>query len=217
MENMGIHEGQQASLTPLAADTRLLVSTEDGLRSRLLPAVDEDASCLETARNLKCMVDILAPDAGAETGVGVVGAGDDFLLVRPGLSGHDRTCLLVSIFVSQNEKKVSVGRTEWLFLDDPGVVWRVVDDSRLNEKALVGVDVRLADGKLVALLLTVLEEALDLLELHGVLDGAESDIGFVAGADLEVLCEADHFLEELLVDGLVDVDALGGNTDLIDD
>lgn len=65
------------------------MSSEDGLRSRFLEAVDEDAAGLEAEANALGARDVFAPDAGAQAGVGVVGAVDDFFLVGPGLAGDD--------------------------------------------------------------------------------------------------------------------------------
>lgn len=116
VNDMGVAVRKQTSLAPLTTDTRLLVTTKDGLRRRLLPRVDKDGTSFESSRNLGCLLDVLAPYTRTETGVCVVGAGNDFLEVRPRLSGHDGT--------------------EGLFLDDAGVVGRVVDDGGLNEETL---------------------------------------------------------------------------------
>lgn len=178
---------------PLATDTTLLVATEDSLRSRLLEGVDEDGAGLEALGDLLGVGDVLAPDTGTETGVGVVGALDDFLLIGPGLGGDDGA--------------------EGLLGDDAAVVGRVVDDGRLDEEALLGGWSLLANGELVALLTGVLEELLNLLVLHLVLHGAEEGAG-VGVADLDGLGEGDHLGEELAVDALMDVDTLGGNADL---
>lgn len=194
MDDVCVHECKQTSLAPLATNARLLVTTEDGLRGRLLPRVDEDGSSFQASCNLAGLLDIAAPDAGAETRLGVVGTGNDLLKVGPWLGGDNGA--------------------EGLLSDDARLVGRVVDDGRLNEEALAGCNIGLTDGELVALGLAVGEELLDLLILHGVLDGAEQVVAIVWVSDLDGLCEIDHLLQELLVNGLVNVDALGGDADL---
>jgi hypothetical protein len=185
--------GLEAVSAPLATDTALLVATEDSLGSRLLEGVDEDGAGLEAPGNLLGVLDVLAPHTGTKTGVGVVGTLDDLLLVGPGLGGDDGT--------------------ERLLGDDTTVVGRVVNDGRLDEEALLGGGGVLADGELVAVLLGVREKLLDLLVLHLVLDGAEEGAG-LGVTNLDGLGEVDHLGEELGVDALVDVDTLGGDTDL---
>jgi hypothetical protein len=139
------------------------------------------------------MLDILAPDTGTETGVGVVGTLDNLLLVGPGLGGDDGA--------------------KRLFGDDAAVVGGVVDDDRIDEKALLSRGSALADGEFVTVLAGVLDELFDLLVLHLVLDGAEEGAG-LGVTDLDGLGEVDHLLEELGVNALVDVNTLGGNADL---
>jgi hypothetical protein len=118
VDDVRVTVGLEAVSAPLATDTRLLVATEDGLRSGLLERVDEDRASFETTSNALGVLDVLAPTTGAETGVGVVGALDDLLLIRPGLGGDDGA--------------------ERLLGDDAAVVGRVVDDGRLDEEALLG-------------------------------------------------------------------------------
>lgn len=104
--------------------------------------------------------------------------------------------------------------TKRLLLHNARVLRGVVDDGRLDEVALARGDVGVAIGEFVALLLAVLEVALDLLVLHAVLDRAHEHALLVGWADLDGLCELDHLGQERLVDALVDVDALGRNADL---
>jgi hypothetical protein len=193
VDDVRVAVGLEAISAPLATNTALLVTTEDGLRSGLLEGVDENGASFEASGDLLGVLDILAPDTGTKTGVGVVGTLNDLLLVRPGLGGNDGA--------------------ERLLGDDAAVVGRVVDDGRLDEEALLSGGGVLADGELVAVLLGVREELLDLLVLHLVLDGAEQGAG-LGVADLDGLGEVDHLGEELGVDALVDVDTLGGDTDL---
>ena len=86
---MRVAVGLEALRAPLASNTRLLVSAEERLRRRLLPRVDEDGTGLQPFANALGALDVLAPHAGTETGVGVVGALDDLLLIAPGLGWHD--------------------------------------------------------------------------------------------------------------------------------
>jgi len=192
VDDVRVAVGLDAVGAPLATDTGLLVATEDGLGSGLLEGVDEDGAGFEAAGDALGVLDVLAPNTGTETGVGVVGALDDLLLVGPRLGGHDGA--------------------EGLFGDDAAVVRRVVDNSRLDKEALLGRGGVLANSELVAVLLGVREELLDLLVLHLVLNGAEEGAG-VGAADLDGLGEVDHLLDELGVDALVNVDSLGGDTD----
>jgi hypothetical protein len=157
VDDVRVAVGLDALSAPLATDTALLVATEDGLRGGLLERVDKDGAGLETLGDLLGVGDVLAPDTGTEAGLGVVGALDDLLLVGPGLGGHDGA--------------------EGLLGDDAAVVGRVVDDGGLDEVALALGGGVLADGELVAVLLGVREELLDLLVLHLVLDGAEQRAG----------------------------------------
>lgn len=92
MHGLRVTITQQAHSAPLAADAALLVAAEDGLRHGPLAAVDEDAAGFELVGDAQGAVDVEAPDAGAQAGVGGVGAGDDFRLGGPGLAGDDGTC-----------------------------------------------------------------------------------------------------------------------------
>lgn len=73
----------EALLAPFAPDTGFLVPAEEGLRRRLLPRVDEDGAGLQTLADALGALDVRAPDASPEAGVGVVCATDDFFLVGP--------------------------------------------------------------------------------------------------------------------------------------
>jgi len=191
---MGIAVTQYTMRTPLTTNTRLLVSRKVHLRNWLGEGVDEDVSSFESLSNLLSMCDILSKDGGTETGVGVVGTGNDFFLIRPRLRWDDGT--------------------EWLFLNDSGVVWWIVDDCWLNEETLAGGNGVGALSELISLLLAVLEKGLDLLILHRVLDRTKQDTFLIGCANLDGLCELDHSLHEFRVDGLVDVDSLGSNANL---
>lgn len=130
---MGVAISLQTLSTPLTTNSTLLVPTEEGLRSRLLPRVDENRSGFQTSADPLGALEVLAPDTGSETGVGAVGATDDVLLVGPGEGGDDGA--------------------ERLFLDDAAVLGWVVNDGGLDEEALAGFDIRFADGELVVLFL----------------------------------------------------------------
>jgi len=104
--------------------------------------------------------------------------------------------------------------TEWLLLDNTAVTGWVVDDGRLHKVPLCRLNIVWSRGEFVSVFLAVLEKALDTLVLHVVLDRAEHHTLLVRCADLEVLGELGHLGDEGLVDGFVDVDALGGNADL---
>ena len=44
MNNMSVHKRQKTGFAPLATNSRFLVTSENGLGGRFLPAVDKDAS-----------------------------------------------------------------------------------------------------------------------------------------------------------------------------
>lgn len=102
------------------------------------------------------------------------------------------------------------------FLDDnPRVVRRVVNHCGRDEVALaVGGGRGGSRGDLELRLLNVLEELLDALELHLVLDGAEHRALLLSVADGQILDGGGNFGDKLVVNGLVDVDALDGDADL---
>lgn len=89
MHSLRVTITQQSHSPPLATDAALLVPAEESLRIRFLPAVDPDAAGLELAADALGTLHILAPDAGAEAGFGVVGAADDFVFIGEGLAGYD--------------------------------------------------------------------------------------------------------------------------------
>ncbi len=89
MHDMRIAIRQHAQLPPLPSNPALLVPAKEGHRRRLLPAVDEDAACLQAHAEFLGVGNVFAPNAGAQAGVCVVGAVDDFVFVGPGLAGDD--------------------------------------------------------------------------------------------------------------------------------
>ena len=105
-EGENIPERLEALLAPLATNAGLLVSAEDGLRRRLLEAVDEDRAGLQSLADALGALDVLAPDAGAQTGERVVRAADDLFFVGPGLCWDDGTC---SINISLVHRHISLG------------------------------------------------------------------------------------------------------------
>lgn len=138
---------------------------------------------------------VFTPDASTKTRVAVVGTSDDFLLVRVRLDWKNKT--------------------ELLFLNDLAVVRRVVNDGRLEPETGLVFDIGAAGSELVALVLAVLEEGLDLLILHLVLNGAKHDALFVGCADLQTGCSLGHCVNHRSVDLLVNVNSLGGNANLV--
>ena len=94
------------------------------------------------------------------------------------------------------------------------VVGRVVDDGRLEPVAILLLDISTAGNEVVALVLAVLEESLDLLVLHLVLDGTEHGALLIRRADFETGSDLGHCIDHGSVDLLVDVDTLGGNANL---
>lgn len=156
--------------------------------------VDPDATGLELAGHAGCLLEVVGPHRGAKTHLRVVCAVNDILLVLPYEEGHDGT--------------------EWLFCDNAGVLLRVVDDGGGDEVAGLAGVVLAADSDVPLFLLNVVEECLDLLKLHAVLDGAEEDTLFVALASFEGLGKLDGCFLELGVDVLVHVDALDREANL---
>ena len=104
--------------------------------------------------------------------------------------------------------------TERFLGDDSAVVRRVVDNGRLNEVSFGLGNVGFTSGKGVTLGLGVCKETLDTLVLHGVLDGTEHDTVVIGRADLEVRGGFGHGSQHFFIDLFVDIDALGGYTDL---
>lgn len=142
---MRVAVGLEAFLAPLTTNTRLLVAAKECLWCWLLPRVDEDGARLQTLSDPLRSLDVLSPDAGTKTRIGVVRPLDDLLLVRPWLGWHDGP--------------------EWLLGDDLGVVGRVVDNGWLDEEALARLDICIADRELVTPALAVFEEGLDFFVL----------------------------------------------------
>jgi hypothetical protein len=103
--------------------------------------------------------------------------------------------------------------TEWLFLDDSGVLLWLINDGRLHEVALAAIDLT-TNSYLLARLLDVIEEATNTLELHLVLDGAQEDTALVPLTVLQGLGELNSGSEELVIYALVDINALQGQANL---
>jgi hypothetical protein len=165
------------------------------LRSGLLERVDEDTASLQTESDALGSLLILTPDTSTKTSIAVVSTVDNLLLIRVRLARNNKTKLL--------------------FLDDLAVVGRVVDDGGLKPETVLLLDISTAGDKVVALVLAVLEESLDLFVLHLVLDGTEHGAFFVGCADLEAGGDLGHCVDHGFVDLFVDVDALGSDTDLV--
>lgn len=103
--------------------------------------------------------------------------------------------------------------TKRFFGDNLGVIFRVVDNSRVNEVA-IGICRLSTNRHLVSMLLDVVEECLDLLVLHRVLDGAKEYAVFGSIAHFQRLGVSNHSVAEFIVDGRVDVDALEAEANL---
>jgi hypothetical protein len=123
---MRIAVGQYALVTPFTANTGFLVSGEEGLWDWLGEAVDEDIACFQTFRDLLSVCNVPTEDAGAESGVCVVGTGDDFFLIRPG--SVEKLIRFVKLMIVKRDLLGWDDRAKWLFLDDSRVVGWVVDD-----------------------------------------------------------------------------------------
>lgn len=165
------------------------------MRGGFLERVDPDTASLQTESDTLGGLLILTPDASTKTSVAVVGTGNDLLLIRVRLDRNNKTKLF--------------------FLDDLAVVGRVVDDGGLKPVTILLLDITTASNEVVALVLAVLEESLDLLVLHLVLDGTEHGALFVGCADLEAGRDLGHCVDHGSVDLLVNVDTLGGNANLV--
>lgn len=99
-------------------------------------------------------------------------------------------------------------RTEWFLGDDFGVVGRIVDDGRLDEKPFARFHHVRTGSEFVSVLLAVLEELRHFFVLHLVLDRAQHHAFLLACTHFEALGEFDHRLYKGLVDRFVDVDPL---------
>lgn len=105
--------------------------------------------------------------------------------------------------------------TKRLFDDNPRVLRRPVDNRRRNKVAARGRGLhRAARRDLPPLPLNVVKKGLDALVLHRVLQRAVADARLGAVAERVGLCVLDHGVAKLVVDGLVDVDALEAEADL---
>jgi len=94
------------------------------------------------------------------------------------------------------------------------VFGRVVDDGHRNEVArLPLVDVAPKDD-LLTVRFDVVEEGLDLIELHLVLCRSDSDRRIEAIAELLLLRVVDKRLDKFLVEGTVDIETLDADTPL---
>lgn len=164
------------------------------LRSGFLERVDPDTAGLQAKSNTLGSLLILAPDASTKTRVGIVGTVDDLFFVRVGLDRQDQA--------------------ELLLLDNLAVVRRVVDNGRLDPEAIFLFNLAATGNEVVALGLAVLEEGLDLLILHLVLDGAQHGTVLVGGADLKAGGNLGHCVDHGSVDLLVDVNTLSSNANL---
>ena len=105
--------------------------------------------------------------------------------------------------------------TERLFNNDSRILWRIINNGRSNIISVLRRRLKLStSSNLPTLLLDVLEESLDSVVLHLVLNRAMT--GFFGGtvAEFVVLDVLDYCVAELFVDGFVDVDAFDIEADL---
>src|SRR3954469_18822429 len=81
----------QHHLVGLAADTRLLVTAERGMRRIGMVAIGPDAACLDGAAETIEPARIAAPDTGAETVERVVGDRERLVVILEGGDRDDRS------------------------------------------------------------------------------------------------------------------------------
>lgn len=86
---MWVAVSEQTLRAPFTTDTALLVTTKDGLRSGLLPTVDEDTSSFESHSDPLSGLNITTPDACAEAGSCSICTCNHFFLVGPWLGWNN--------------------------------------------------------------------------------------------------------------------------------
>ena len=127
-------------------------------------------------------LEIGCPDRSTKTHAGVVGTLDNLILIRP----------------AQDWKNWA----ERLLLDQSGVFFGVVNDGGRNEVACRILDLA-ANSNLHAIPLDIVEEALDTIVLHRVLDGTKENTFLVTLANFEKFCVLDQSIPELIDDLLM--------------
>lgn len=147
--------------------------------------VDPDTPSLQLFRHLRRPFDIGAPDGGTQPHLRVVGLRNHVLFVAPFQHWKDRS--------------------KWLLGHNAGILRRVVDDGGRDEVAFLVLGHFPAKSRFPALLGNFVEERLDLIVLHAVLDRSKEDIVLETNTGLESLSVLYQRLEELLVYFLVHV------------
>ena len=147
--------------------------------------VDPDTPSLHLFRHLRRPFDIGAPDGGTQRHLRVVSLRNHILFVAPFQNWKDRS--------------------KWLFGDDAGVLRRIVDNCGSDEVAFLVLAQFPAKSGFPALLGDVVEEGLDLIILHAVLDRSKEDVVLKTITGLESLGVLYQRLEELRVYFLVHV------------
>ncbi len=147
--------------------------------------VDPDTPSLQLFRHLRRPFDIGAPDGGTQPHLRVVGLRNYVLFVAPFQHWKDRS--------------------KRLFGDDAGVLRRIVDNRGSDEVAFFVLGHFPAKSGFPALLGNVVEERLDLIVLHAVLDRSKEDVVLETITGLESLSVLYQRLEELRVYFLVHV------------
>ncbi|KAI3479986.1 hypothetical protein L1887_57884 [Cichorium endivia] len=192
-DGLDLAVGGKTSGTMLGTDTGALHTTERNGRMMTHHSRDPHGTALDLASDALGGSVVRTPNGGTKTPLGVVDTLDEIGLVLPLEQGHDGA--------------------EGLLLDELAVLGRVVDDAERVEVAFLLLDLASRD-EVELLVLGLLEELADLVILHLVVDGTKHDALLVTGAHLEVLNDLGECRLELVVDVLVDVDALGGDADL---
>lgn len=166
------------------------------MRRKVAVVVHPDIPSLQPVGNAFGPFDITAPDRRAETHICVVRPGDDILFVPPLQHGKDGP--------------------KGLLCHDARVLWRVVDDGQGHKvpSALVQVPQRPTHRRLQAMPGNFPVQILDARKLSSILDWARKGFGVASAACAKTSGKGDQLLHEVVVDGLVDIQALDVHADL---
>src|SRR5262249_4820272 len=176
-------------LAQFSAHARLLRAEKRDVRPDIEMLVHPDHAGVDPGRHLKRALAVRRPDRASQAVVRVVGPCDRVVNVG---KAHYRE-----------------HRAELLLANKPGVVGDVADDGRPDEIAR-SVDWLAASDDL-AVPPCVLEERLNLLELHMVLNRAHLCVFLETIADDGRLCEPTQLVTNGVVDRIVGVDPFDGN------
>lgn len=152
---------------PFGPNTAPLVTTKRHARRDVEVRVDPDTPSLQLLRHLRRPSDIRAPDGGTQPHLRVVRLLDHVLFVAPFQHREDRS--------------------ERLLGHDAGILRRVVDNGGCDEVTFLVLGHFPAKSRFPALLGNVVEEGLDFVVLHAVLNGSKEDVILEAIAGLEGL------------------------------